>query len=331
MMATDRIGADLVDSIRNRARESELRGKLADDDWTTVHQNNWLNLYLPAEMKGRGLSFTDALHFLEQLAYTDGSLGWTVTLCSGAHWFLGFLEQQLRTSLFIKDRLCLAGSGETGGVAMPLDGGYWVEGSWPHATGAGMASHLTANLKLNDRVSPFLFYADEVELFSNWTTMGMKATASHGFRVRPRWIPANRIFQIEPDKATHSDSVFRFPFELLAAYTLAVNITGMTMRFKELAKHSGNADVSEFEMGRKILYENAAHHWQQIQEGVQIPHEVQLQTTAAVRRLTGISLNFVQDLFTGLSLSAAKEESEINRIWRNIHTAALHPLLRKQP
>lgn len=40
MMATDIIGADLVDSIRGRAREAELRGKLADDYWTSVHQNN---------------------------------------------------------------------------------------------------------------------------------------------------------------------------------------------------------------------------------------------------------------------------------------------------
>lgn len=280
-------------------------------------------------MKGRGISFTDALHYLEQLAYTDGSLGWTVTLCSGAHWFLGFLDEQVRTALFIKDQLCLAGSGETGGVAMPLDGGYWVEGSWPHATGAGMATHLTANLKLNDRVFPFLFYADEVEFFFNWTTMGMKATASHGFRVKPRWIPANRIFQIEPDKATHSDPIFRFPFELLAAYTLAVNITGMTMRFKELANHSGSAADADFQMERKILLENAARHLQQVQEGGQIPQKVQFQTTKAVRRLTGISLNFVQDLYAGMSLFAAKEESEINRIWRNLHTAALHPLLRK--
>ncbi|WP_290792255.1 hypothetical protein [Flavihumibacter sp. UBA7668] len=330
-MATDIIGADLVDAIRDRAREAELRGKLADEDWALVQQHNWLNLYLPAELKGRGFPFPDSLDYLEQLAYTDGSLGWTITLCSGAHWFLGFLDEQLRASLFIKDRLCLAGSGDAGGSAIPLDGGYWVEGSWPHATGAGMATHLTANLILNGRVFPFLFYADEVELFFNWTTMGMKATASHGFRVRPRWIPGNRIFSIEPEKAICPDPVFQYPFELIAAYTLAVNITGMAMRFKELANQSGKSDDIRFEMERKLLFENAVHHWQVVKEGSVIPPETIKQTTATARNLTGIVIHLVQDLYAGMGLSAAKEESEINRIWRNIHTAALHPLLRKIP
>ncbi len=323
------LNADLVADIRGHAQEAELRGTLSAAEWELVHQQNWLNLYLPADMKGMGLPLPDALLKLEQLAAVDASLGWTVTLCSGAHWFLGFLEKDLRSALFIKDRLCIAGSGDVGGTAVPLDGGYWVEGSWPHATGAGNATHFSANLCLKGDMAAFLFYADEVELFSNWTTMGMKATASHGFRVRPQWIPANRFFRINPSTYTHPDPVFRCPFELLAAYTLAVNTSGMASRFAELAEVQLSLPETEFYQERNRLLENAHRHWQTLQAGNQVsPTEVQ-ESSRQARQLTALVLRFVQDLYAGMGLRAAREEQEINRVWRNLHTAALHPLLRK--
>lgn len=331
----DELNDESIQMIRHRAREAELRGSLHPAQWQLVREKNWLNIYLPTSLKGRGVPFQEALELLEQLAYTDGALGWTVTLCSGAHWFLGFLDPTLRFELLMDDELCITGSGEAGGRVEKMDKGFWAEGEWPHASGAGFATHLTANCKWDDKTYAFVFRKAEAALFSNWTTMGMKATASHGFRVKHTWIPENRLFEIDPARATDPDPIFQIPFELLAACTLAVNITGMTIRFDELAAAYDPVSTSNISEGagvsirgilekRSRLFKLAGYH----------PDTIYAAETEESMRLakeiTALSISRVQQLYNRMSLYAAKEETEINRIWRNLHTAALHPVLRSR-
>ncbi len=321
------LNSAFVELVQQTALEAELRGTLPVEVWSQVLASNWLNLYLPEDLKGMGLELPEALLALEQLAELDGSLGWTITLCSGAHWFLGFLDKQLRSDLLIQDELCITGSGQAGGTAVPLDQGYWIAGEWPHASGADKAAYLTANFILNGKVQAFLLNAREASLFSNWATMGMKASASNGFRVSPQWIPAIRAFDIDPSKATHSSPIFQVPFELLAACTLAVNITGMVKRFIQLTGESGA--TSAFMASREHILKSCTILWEQIKKGDTIPEEEIAAFTVSARSLTQQGLALVLELYSKQSLMAAREDTELNRVWRNLHTAALHPLLRK--
>ena len=79
--------------------------------------------------------------------------------------------------LLIQEGLCITGSGNAGGAAVPLDEGYWIKGEWPHASGASNATYLTANFNIQGTIVAMLLDAKEVELIGNWSTMGMKATA----------------------------------------------------------------------------------------------------------------------------------------------------------
>ena len=47
------------------------------------------NIWVPKTHGGLELGLTEGLRTLQQLASIDGSLGWTVTLCSGANYFIG--------------------------------------------------------------------------------------------------------------------------------------------------------------------------------------------------------------------------------------------------
>ena len=76
--------------------------------------------------------------------------------------------------------------------------------------------------------------------------MGMIATASHSFEVNDVYVNTNRCFMIDPDLAILPDIVYQYPFLQLAETTLAVNISGMTMRFLDLCD-----DVMENRNGSK--------------------------------------------------------------------------------
>lgn len=322
---------EFIRLVRDTAREAELRGELPRAVWEQVLTANWLNLYLPIDLRGMGMEFPEAVETLEKLAWIDGSLGWTITLCSGAHWFLGFLDKTLQADLLIQEGLCITGSGNAGGSAVPLDGGYWIKGAWPHASGASNATYLTANFNVKGTVVAMLLDAKEVELEGNWSTMGMKATASNGFRVAPQWIPARRAFIIDPERATHQDPVFKLPFELLAACTLAANITGMVKRFVELAEHKNMVSIEPFDQLRMELLHICRHNWEQVKHGMRPEPSAIGVVSVQARNLTQQGLLLVQNLYGYQSLAGAKEDTELNRVWRNIHTAALHPLLRSIP
>jgi alkylation response protein AidB-like acyl-CoA dehydrogenase len=325
------IEQDFIELVRQTAREAELRGELPEPVWKQIVAANWLNLYLPADLKGMGMEFPEAVLTLEKLAWLDGALGWTITLCSGAHWFLGFLDKTLRSELLIQEGLCITGSGYAGGLATPLDGGYWIKGEWPHASGVSNATYLTANFSKQGSIVAVLLDRQEIGVVGNWSTMGMKATSSHGFLVKPQWIPSRRFFEIVPHLASHTDPVFQLPFELLASYTLVFNITGMVKRFLELAGHHSRVSTEAFDELRTALLQKCRENWGEVKQGQRPDQQVIKSICAKARGLTQQGLKLVQELYGFQSLSAANEDSELNRVWRNIHTAALHPLLRNIP
>src|SRR5690606_26840694 len=99
---------------------------------------------------GEEKTLPEILRIIEGLAKADGSLAWTVTLCSGAAWFSGFLDKQLATEIFINPQACFAGSGAVGGTATKTSKGYLINGFWEYASGALHATIFTANCILKD-------------------------------------------------------------------------------------------------------------------------------------------------------------------------------------
>src|SRR5690606_18310508 len=83
-----------IESLSYDLEEAESSAKLTDHQLSIIHHVGLFNMFVPERMGGLGLDLPDAVRIEEKLAYLDGSLGWTVTLCSGAAWFVGFLEKE---------------------------------------------------------------------------------------------------------------------------------------------------------------------------------------------------------------------------------------------
>src|SRR5690606_5857792 len=90
----------LTPLLRAQATVSEASGKLSKDLLELVYDHKWFKLFVPKIYGGLALSLLDGLLVEEALSRINGSLGWTVTLCSGANLFIGFLDQTLADRLF---------------------------------------------------------------------------------------------------------------------------------------------------------------------------------------------------------------------------------------
>ncbi len=354
------ISSEATTIIRNTSRGAELMGSLHPEQLGIIYTQNWFNLFVPKALGGLELSLPEALNIEEGLAYADGSTAWTVTLCSGANWFAGFLQPDIAAAIFSNKKVCLAGSGQPGGTAKVIPGGYKITGHWKYATGAPHATAFTANCVIeehgvalqNDDGSPlvhsFIFLKDEVFMYNDWHTTGMIATASHSFEVNNLLVPANRCFTIDASTAVLNNAVYQYPFLPFAEATLTVNVSGMTMRFVDIcetlfAERAGRknftpimADVlqqklmaskQQLHTARQQFYAAVYQSWQACLSGNTADSLLFEQVSATNHALSQTSLQVVDALYPFCGLTAADTRTEINRIWRNIHTASQHSLL----
>src|SRR5207249_2863153 len=130
----------LTNMINRVSDEAEQSGGLHPVQLAVIYEQRWFNLFVPKSCGGLELSLPEGLNIEEGLAWADGSTGWTVTLCSGANWFIGFLQPEISKDLFKNHQVCFAGSGRASGIASVTATGYEITGCWKYASGAPHAT-----------------------------------------------------------------------------------------------------------------------------------------------------------------------------------------------
>lgn len=346
--------------VRSLAAESEKSGQLHPLLLNMAYQHNWFKLFVPEVYGGPGMKLPDILKLEEELAYLDGSLAWTITLCSGASWFTGFIEPSLVKDILADEQVCFAGSGSIGGTARKTAKGYIVNGKWQYASGALHATVFTANCVLQDDKGntlqdgegnalskSFVFKKSEVQVLAGWSYMGMVATGSHAFEVNELEVPENRSFVINAHIQI-TDEGFDYPFLQLAETTLAVNSLGMARHFTDLveqhfftraaAKRYEAQQINIFAIELKKIkdelktirnefYQVFEDSWQQLRINRAIDENTLLRVSKLSRALAHQARTGVDRLYPYAGLEAAKKETEMNRVWRDLHTASQHALL----
>ncbi|HXO75773.1 MAG TPA: hypothetical protein VN824_11070, partial [Puia sp.] len=188
--------AGVAEILRSKSAEAEVIRDLHPDQLALIYTQQWFRMLLPEgyPLTSPGkppLSLSQLVRLEEGLSWADGSVGWMVTLCSGAGWFAGFFPPAAYSDIFSDKQLCVAGSGAPSGEAHVVPGGYRISGRWDYASGALHATAFTANCVIVDNgqavlkddgsplVRPFLFRKEEVSVDKNWNTVGLIATGSH--------------------------------------------------------------------------------------------------------------------------------------------------------
>jgi alkylation response protein AidB-like acyl-CoA dehydrogenase len=359
-------------AVRDAARIDRYAASADTDGWlhpvhqALVHHRGWLRMLAPRAVGGEERPLPDVVRLEEALARVDGSVGWTVTLCAGAGWFAGFLPPHLARAILATPRACLAGSGAPTGYADRDGDGWRVEGEWDYASGAPMATHFTFNAFLRadgrplldadgqPRIQAFVVPKAIVEIVPRWRSIGLRATASHAYRVRGAWVHADHGFVIDPAAAREHGPLYRFPFLPFAFVTLAANVAGMASHFVDLAhaciarrrnRFGGQNELlidvpavravldgarGRLDDVRARFYALLDATWSDVAAGADVADEQAAQMQALAQEWVAASRHAVDTLYPYCGLVAASADSAINRVWRDFHTASQHALLLPQ-
>lgn len=354
------IGADEVNIIRKHAAAAEQSGLLHPEQLTIIYRGGWFKLLVPNHYTGRQITLPNLVRLQEAISWADGSTGWVVTLCSGAGWFGGFMNAELSQQIFGDPYVCLAGSGAVGGIAEIIDEGYRIGGFWKYASGIHHATYITANcaIKQNGRpvlddkgeqlVLPFVFDKKDIIPVPAWKYIGMAATGSDAFEIKNLKVKKDRAFKIDPAAVVVDAPLYRYPFLQLAEATLAVNLSGMAMHFMDLCADVFNERMNhprltpsqkitlidtlalankEMDQLRQLFFDAVDISWDDIAQN-NIVSDANLTAVSTISRKLAISAREIVDrLYPLCGLVAAGSDSEINRAWRDLHTASQHSLL----
>ncbi|GAA3972146.1 acyl-CoA dehydrogenase [Mucilaginibacter dorajii] len=348
---------DWVKTIRDTAAGAEQMGALHPDQLALIYEQGWFKFLVPKAYSGLQLALPDMVRLEESLAWANGGLGWVVTLCSGAGWFGGFLSPQIAAELLNNPRLCLAGSGASTGTATITNDGYIINGTWKYASGAHHATHITANCIIkngnepvlnangSELILPFIFDKKDVQVFPAWKYMGMAATGSDAYEVNNLFVKTDRCFKIDPEFTVIDEPLYRYPFLQLAEATLAANISGMAVHFLDLCKsifeekQAGkrwgtiqheittnllNGLSNQLNQARQEFYLAVDASWQSC---LTQPASHLQEVSQTSRKLAKTARECVDQLYPYCGLQAASPDTEINQVWRDLHTASQHALL----
>ena len=97
------------------------------------------------------------------------------------------------------------------GSAVPVDGGYVLNGRWSFASGCDLArwGKLGAMITAPNREEPpqgafFLLPVEDCEIVDNWFVYGLCGTGSKDIVVRDKFVPAHRVLPVSETRGGNS-------------------------------------------------------------------------------------------------------------------------------
>ncbi|HSI70516.1 MAG TPA: hypothetical protein VK941_09805 [Gillisia sp.] len=306
-----------------------------------IAKENLWNIWVPRSYGGLEMSFSEGLEKLKYLAGIDGSLGWTITLCSGANFFIGNLKTEVAEEIFLNTEkpVCFGGSGGVFGTAEKTGNHYKISGTWKYATGAPYLTHFTLNAAIWENgtemknpdgtplIRSFIIPAANVTVIEDWNSMGLKATVTHSFEVKEEVITEKYSFVY--NQTFLPQPIFKIHFSVFADLTLWVNYIGMAQHFLEEARNFATAD--KLKNLKKILFNSNVQigkFSEEIEQIIKIEgvfqeeyiQNIHKQATASVRDL---SKEIIQ-VYPSLGIKACAEDQRLNQIFRDYFTATQH-------
>jgi len=354
LCAIDEIGP----LVRGQAAEAERRAALSDDVVADIVRHRLFRLWIPRRYGGLELTLPEALEVYQAAARIDGSFGWSVMIGAGGGLFAAYLDPDRALEIFGPAAAVIAGSGAADGRAERVDGGYRVSGRWRYASGAPYATTFTANCVVTTGGEPvrdaagsplvraMSFPRGDVEIIETWDTTGMRATASHHFRVDDVFVPERNTFSVFTDAPLEPGPLYRLPFEVLTELPITAVAVGIARHaldaFKVLAAQKtpyGAAAVladdplalaafarahAAWRAAERVTFDLAERAWRSAVDGRALGMDERAEITAACTHGVATLQEATDELVTLAGMTGVEQASELGRAGRDLATLAAH-------
>jgi indole-3-acetate monooxygenase len=193
---------DLGAHIETAADEIERSQAIPEPLLTRIIDARLPRVLLPRSVGGDQHDPWTYLRAIEEISRHDGSVGWNLFVANSAALIAPFIPLESAIAIFSDPRAWIAWGPPNQYKAKAVPGGYRVSGEWHFASGSRQATWMGAHcqvmepdgsLRLNRLGRPttrtLLFRKEQAQPIENWNTIGMRGTASEGYRLADLFVP----------------------------------------------------------------------------------------------------------------------------------------------
>lgn len=345
----------MAGEIAARAPEIEAARRVPLDLIDRLKAAGCFRVLLPASHGGGGWDLASAMRLYEELSRADASTAW-VTLIGGGAWVdLSGLPRPTFDSTFPAGaNTIVAGAFSPSGVAVPVAGGYQVNGRWGFASGCEHADWIYGNCVDTSSGEPklriALFHPSEVEIEDTWTVSGLGGTGSHHFAVRDLVVSADRTYNLFTDPHAVDTPLLHIPTPAFLATAMASVALGIALSaiddvlalatnktpllspsvlaanplFQNLV---AEADV-KLRAARSLLYEEVGVAWARAVDGAEFDPPFRARLRAAALFATTTAADVVTTCYRAGGGSSLYGTSTLQRRLRDVNAVSQHFLLK---
>ena len=344
--------------LREHARraddERNLPGELVD----AVAEAGFVRILVPRRYGGHGLGFTDLLDVVLELGRGSGSLAWVAGFWADhAQWLALYPEEAQREVWADGPDVRIATSFAPAGRAEIADGGWLLTGDWPWASGILHSQWilLGALVPREDggfETRLFALPTSELRVVDTWYNAGLRGTGSNNVVADGVFVPSHRSVSMvdvregeAPGARVNGGPIFTAPLMTHAGYAMiapAIGVAyGVLEAWAEAAKtkaHSYTKEQLAFALPMQMrLAESAAlvetaellvrRRLKAVERGEATTLEHRVRHRRDITFAMTLVTRAVDDLMLMAGAGALRDESPIQRGWRDVRAIACHVML----
>ncbi len=344
-------------AIEAAADEIERSQAIPEPLLTSIHESRIARLLLPRSLGGEEVEPWIYLQAIEELSRHDGAVGWNTYIANSHTIIAPYIPLETAKLIFDDPRSIIAsGPPSSRYKAMAVTGGYVLTGEWHFVSGSRQANWIAAHcqvvepdgsLRLNRFGRPtfrsLLVRKEQTEPIHDWNPIGMRGTASEGFRVSDLFVPEIQSGTFGEDPALRRDTGTLYAFtnqgmHAVGVASVALGIArAMLDAFMDLAKQKTprssqrladsptvQSEVAQREAclssARAWLIGTLQEVWSNVDEGEAIDLDARLRVRLASTHAIKVAVETAYHAFKAAGTSAIFPGTPFERRFRDIHT-----------
>ncbi|MCZ0914149.1 acyl-CoA dehydrogenase family protein [Gordonia amicalis] len=352
-----------ADEIRADAAEGETLMRLTDASAKSLRDSGIIRMLQPKEYGGFESHPREFAETVMATAALDGATGWVAGIVGVHPWALAAFDDEAQNEIWGADNdMWMASPYAPMGVAVPVDGGYVLNGRWAFSSGTDYCGWIMIgaavgdeNGNRTDQVLHVVLPRSDYEIDADsWNVMGLRGTGSKDLIIKDAFIPTYRtidaaiVLNGEGWKhAGRDETLYKFPFSYifplgitsaligmtegaLACYVAAqkerVQVTGVPIKEDPYVLFAISEAAAEISASRVSLLEMVDRFWDKTEKGVEITFAERAEGRRTQVSAAWRAVRAMDEIFARAGGAAVHLNTPMQRFWRDAHVGLTHAI-----
>ena len=350
-----------------RSEEADEQGRLPDEVCKQLKDSGLVRLLQPADFGGYEADPRDFLNAVMNVGNYCPSTGWVAGVVGVHPWELALNDERVQAEVWAADPdTWVASPYAPSGTAIPVDGGYTVNGHWKFSSGTDHCDWVVLGAVIpGEGAKPagmlhiMLPRSDYEIVPDSWNVIGLAGTGSKDVIVRDTFVPDYRTLDVAKvlngqaaAESGHRQPLYRMPWSTMFPCAVSAGVIGIA---EGVLKHGveyqsgrvsavgavqatdpySRAKIGEAAADIRSARAQLIHNVGELYEAVCAGHEVTMEQRVACRsdqvRVAWRAAKAADDVYAVCGGNAIRLDKPLQRFWRSMHAGLHHGIFVSGP